>query len=88
MWRYYHKNANVGENPPLPRLRRARMVSPLQCGCKIKILMKNYSSNKAQRGKTAYRKPSRFIYQKYVSAQIFKNQTNRNTHKTYGTKKP
>jgi len=63
------------------------MVSPLQCGCKIKILMKNYSSNNAQRGKTAYRTPSRFIYQKYVSAQILKNQKNRNTRKNYGTKR-
>ena len=28
--------------------------------------MKNYSSNKAQKGKTAYRTPSKFIYQKYM----------------------
>lgn len=28
--------------------------------------MKNYSSNKAQKGKTAYRTPSKFIYNQYV----------------------
>jgi hypothetical protein len=28
--------------------------------------MKNYSSNRAQRGKLAYRTPSKFIYQKYM----------------------
>ena len=30
--------------------------------------MKNYSSNNAQKGKLAYRTPSRFIYQKYLNA--------------------
>jgi|GEM_PF-2611439 len=30
--------------------------------------MKNYSSNRAQKGKLAYRTPSRFIYQKYLDA--------------------
>ena len=31
--------------------------------------MKNYSSNNAQKGKLAYRTPSRFIYKKCLEAQ-------------------
>ncbi len=37
--------------------------------------MKNYSSRRANKGKVAYRTPSRFIYLKYK--QILKNKTNK-----------
>jgi len=48
--------------------------------------MKNYSSNNAQKGKTAYRTPSRFIYQKYLGAQNLKNQKGQSARKNYGNK--
>jgi hypothetical protein len=35
--------------------------------------MKNYSSNKAQKGKTAYRTPSKFIYQNYMKTTKVKS---------------
>lgn len=35
--------------------------------------MKNYASNRAQKGKLAYRTPSRFIYKKCLAAQKIKS---------------
>ena len=34
--------------------------------------MKQYSSNRAQKGKLAYRTPDRFIYKKVLAGQRFK----------------
>jgi hypothetical protein len=42
--------------------------------------MKNYSSNRAQRGKTAYRTPSRFIYKMALKAIKDKRKTKKIKH--------
>jgi hypothetical protein len=43
--------------------------------------MKKYSSNRAQKGKTAYRTPSKFIYNKYL--QTIKGKTKQKLQKMY-----